>query len=149
MVPLWVTTTYPVPWSGAGTASRQVVQGQREGVLLALCVDGLCGTLIWVWIASMHHAEILRALATWHADGFDALVWDNASSHLEATVVAWGIPLIQQPPYAPELIPAERLNEEIRRFLRGKTFRTLTEKMLVVENYLRWWRAHPELLRRL
>lgn len=126
-----------------GTPMRQLCQGERVGVTLALCVDGECGTLSWEWLGSMHHQEILRALARWNADGFDAVVWDNASSHKEERVQAWGMPLVQQPAYSPELNPAERLNEEIRRFLKGKTFATLAEKVWAVENHLRWWKAHP------
>lgn len=132
-----------------GINFRQVCQGQRDSVLLSLCVDGLFGTFSWRWLAGMHHEEILRALVQWNADGFDAVVWDNASSHLEQTVQAWGMPLVQQPEYAPELNPAERVNEEIRRFLKGKTFRTLAEKVLAVENRLRYWKAHPAIIQRL
>ena len=97
----------------------------------------------------MHHQEILRALARWNADGFDAVVWDNASSHLDEQVHAWGMPLVQQPAYSPELNPAERMNEEIRRFLKGKTFATLGEKVLAVENRLRQWKANPAFIQRL
>jgi len=132
-----------------GLDVRQVCQGQRDSVLLSLCVDGVYGTLSWRWIAGMAHEEILRALLHWNADGFDAVVWDNASSHLEDTVNAWGMPLVQQPKYSPELNPAERVNEEIRRFLKGKTFRTLSEKVLAVENRLRYWKAHPAIIQQL
>jgi len=132
-----------------GMAVRQVCQGQRDSVLLTLCVDGLYGTLSWLWLAGMQHEEILRGLIQWNADGFDAVVWDNASSHLEAAVQSWGMPLVPQPAYAPELNPAERVNEEIRRHLKGKTFRTLAEKMLVVENLLRHWKADPAFIQRL
>jgi len=132
-----------------GINFRQVCQGQRQSVLLSLCVDGLTGTLSWLWLAGMHHEEILRALMQWNEDGFDAVVWDNASSHLEESVHGWGMPLVQQPEYSPELNPAERVNEEIRRFLNGKTFRTLAEKVLAVENRLRYWKAHPEFIQRL
>lgn len=132
-----------------GMAVRQVCQGQRDSMLLTLCVDGLYGTLSWLWIVGMQHEEILRGLYQWNADGFDAVVWDNASSHLEAAVQAWGMPLVPQPAYSPELNPAERVNEEIRRFLKGKSFRTLAEKMLAVENQLRRWKADPAFIQRL
>ncbi len=132
-----------------GINFRQVCQGQRDSVLLSLCVDGLTGHLSWLWLAGMYHEEMLRALARWNADGFDAVVWDNASSHREESVTAWGMPLVQQPPYAPELNPAERVNEELRRLLKGKTFRTLAAKVLAVENRLRYWKAHPAIIQRL
>ena len=132
-----------------GIHFRQICQGQRDSVLLSLCVDGLTGTLSWLWLAGMYHEEILRALLQWNADGFDAVVWDNASSHREASVHAWGVPLVQQPEYSPELNPAERVNEEIRRCLKGKTFRSLAEKVLAVETRLRYWKAHPALIQQL
>jgi hypothetical protein len=86
-----------------GMAVRQVCQGQRDGVTLALCVDGLAGSLSWEWLAGMHHQEIVRALLRWNADGFDAVVWDNASSHRDEAVQSWGMPLVQQPAYSPEV----------------------------------------------
>jgi hypothetical protein len=132
-----------------GLNPRQLCQGQRDSVLLSLCVDGLTGTVSWQWLAGMHQEEMLRVLEHWNADGFDAVVWDNASSHLAATVQTWGMPLVQQPEYAPELNPAERVNEEIRRGLKGKTFRTLAEKMLAVEHQLSYWKAHPAIIQRL
>jgi hypothetical protein len=132
-----------------GINIRQICQGQREGLTLALCVDGLFGTLSWEWLVSMDHREILRALVRWNEDGFDAVVWDNASSHREEAVQSWGMPLVQQPAYSPELNPAERVNEEIRRFLKGRTFRTLDEKVRAVENCLRHWKANPAYIQRL
>lgn len=132
-----------------GLDVRQVCQGQRDGITLTLCVEGLYGTLSWLWTVGMQQEEILRGLQQWNADGFDAVVWDNASSHLAEAVHAWGMPLVQQPAYSPELNPAERVNEEIRRHLKGRTFRTLAEKVLVVENLLRRWKANPAFIQRL
>jgi len=37
----------------------------------------------------------------------------------------------------------------LRRRLKGKTFTRLAEKMRLVENTLRRWRAHPAFIRRL
>jgi len=86
----------------------------------------------------------------WNADGFDAVVWDNASSHLEAVVQSWEIPLVQQSTYAPELNSTERVvNKEIRWFLKGKTFRTFTERVLAVEKQLRRWKADLVFIQRL
>ena len=84
----------------------------------------------------------------WNADGFESIVRDHAASHLDEQVQSRGMPLVQQPAYSPELNPAERVNEEIRRFLKGKTFPRLAEKVLVVENLLRQWKANPAYLQR-
>ena len=132
-----------------GIAVRQSVQGERESVYLSLCVNGSAGTVNWAWIAGMHHTEIARGVQRWQADGLEAVVWDNASSHRHAVVQAVGLPLIGQPPYSPELNPAERVFEELRKALRGKTFPRLEEKVLWVENTLRRWAANPNNIKQL
>lgn len=132
-----------------GIAVEQSVQGQRESVYLALCVDGRQGQLSWEWIGSMHHTEICYGVRRWQQDGLDVIVWDNASSHGEASVRAVGLPLISQPPYSPELNPAERVFEELRKVLKGKTFTRLEEKMLLVENTLRRWTREPAKIQQL
>jgi hypothetical protein len=132
-----------------GIAVTQPVQGERESVYLALCVDGRQGTLGWEWLVSMDHREIVVGVHAWQAAGFDAVVWDNASSHGHEGVAAVGLPLITQPPYSPELNPAERVFEELRRVLKGTTFPRLEEKVLLVENTLRRWAADPAFIKRL
>lgn len=126
-----------------GIPVTQVVQGERTKVYLALCVDGRAGTLSWEWLWGLHHTELRLAVATWPRAGLDAVVLDNHSSHEEASVQAVGLPLIGQPTYSPELNPAERVFEELRKALRGRTFARLEEKMLFIENTLRRWAADP------
>lgn len=77
-----------------GRLRTKFSQGQRGGINLALCVDGVGGKLSWLWMACMHHQEVLRLIAHWNEDGFDAIVWDNASSHVDEDVQYWGMPLI-------------------------------------------------------
>jgi len=132
-----------------GMAVTQACQGHRESVYLCLCVDGVHGTLHWEWLACMHHTEIALGVRRWLDEGLDGVVWDNASSHGHAEVLAVGLPLIGQPPYSPELNPAERVNEEIRRLVKGKTFTRLAEKVWLIENQLRRWAADPQFLQRL
>ena len=43
-----------------------------------------------------------------------ALVWDGARGHRSKLVESVGLPAIVQPPYSPELNPAERVFEEVR-----------------------------------
>ena len=132
-----------------GIAVCQPAQGERESVYFSLCVDGVTGRLAWEWIVNMHHSEIALGVAAWQAAGIEAVVWDNASSHAHEAVVAVGVTLLGQPPYAPELNPAERVFEELRRALKGQTFPRLEEKVLVIENTLRRWQANQAKIQQL
>jgi hypothetical protein len=60
-----------------------------------------------------------------------------------------GFPLVQQPAYAPELNPAERLFEELRRVAEGKVYDTLDTKVAAIQAELQRWDANPDRLRRL
>jgi hypothetical protein len=60
-----------------------------------------------------------------------------------------GVPLVELPPYSPELNPAERVFEAIRRYVEGDVYATLAEKQAKVERYLRELDADPTRLRSL
>ena len=122
---------------------RQRVQMTREWRYLALAVDGLRGTLRWCWIANMQGPSIAAAVAAWQAQGIEAVVWDGASGHRAPEVRRLGVTLIAQPPYAPELQPAERVFEELRRAVEGHVYATLEEKVAAVERELRALAADP------
>jgi len=78
-----------------------------------------------------------------------ALVWDRAPSHRDATVRAVGLPLLSQPPYAPELNPAERVFELLRAGIEGGVYRTIEDKVAAVEAILDELDADPERIKRL
>ena len=96
-------------------------------------------------------AEDLRpVIAEVRARGLlDALVWDGAPSHADADVRAVGLPLVALPPYSPELNPAERLFEEVRRRVEGKVYATLDDKVAAVQAFLEELDADPARVRRL
>jgi transposase len=50
------------------------------------------------------------------------------------------MPLIRLPPCSPELNPAERVFQEVRRAIEGKVYTTLEDKMKAVAEFLRSWR---------
>ena len=56
---------------------------------------------------------------------------------------------MQQPAYAPELNPAERFFEELRRVVEGKVYDSLGAKVAALEAELRQWDADPERVSRL
>ncbi len=113
-------------------------------------MDARAGTIWWDWVATMKAADLHPALAEVRARGLlDALVWDGAPSHADAEVRAVGVPLVALPPYSPELNPAERLFEEVRRRVEGTAYATLADKVDAVEAFLRELDADPARVRSL
>lgn len=84
-----------------------------------------------------------------HGADLAALVWDRAPSHRDATVRAVGLPLIEQPAYAPELNPAERVFEHLRAAIEGVVYERIEDKVAAVEAMLEELGADPERLKRL
>jgi transposase len=90
----------------------------------------------------------LPPLLAWLRDqGVAALVWDGAPSHRDALVKEVGLPLLCLPPYSPELDPAERLFEEVRRQVEGRVYATLDAKAAAVDAYLEQLDANPARVR--
>jgi DDE superfamily endonuclease len=136
-------------WAPRGTKVRQRVQMKREWRYLALAVEPGRGTLTWAWIANMKGPQIAAAAAHWRDAGLDAVVWDGASGHRAPAVQQVGLTLVPQPPYAPELNPAERVFEALRRECEGEVYATLDDKIAVVERALQDLAADPERVKRL
>lgn len=136
-------------WAPRGVKVRQRVQLERKWRYLALAVDGRRGRLRWCWLPNMQEPASAEAVRHWQAEGGEAVVWDGAKSHGGATVRQVGVALVQQPPYAPEVQPAERLFEERRRAIEGKTYPSLEAKVAAVEAELAAWAADPERVKRL
>ena len=130
-------------WAPRGVKVRQRVQMTREWRYLALAVDGRRGTLRWCWLPSMQGAAIAEAVQAWKDQGVEAVVWDGARGHRAPEVRQVGVTLVAQPPYAPELQPAERVFEELRRAVEGQVYASLDEKVAAVERELRALAADP------
>jgi transposase len=79
----------------------------------------------------------------------DGLVWDNAPSHRDADITDLDLALVGLPPYSPELNPAERLFEEIRRRVEGRVYATLDAKVAEVQTFLEELDADPARVRSL
>jgi len=137
-------------WGRRGVKVRQRLQLVREWRYLHLVVDPLQGRLWWFWSQTMQ-APIARSLVEAPRIETDvaALVWDRAPSHRDATVKAVGLPLIEQPPYAPELNPVERVFEELRATIEGVVYPTIEAKVAAVETILADLDADPERVKRL
>jgi transposase len=136
-------------WAPRGVKVRQAQVLTYVWRYLALAVNGLTGTLRWAWTPSMKKEAIAPVVSEWPRAGLAAVVWDGAASHRARIVRAIGLALITQPPAAPELNPAERVFEELRRAVEGRTYPTLEAKIAVVEHELQALAADPSRLRRL
>jgi DDE superfamily endonuclease len=136
-------------WAPRGVKVRQAHVLTYVWRYLALAVNGLTGTLRWDWTTSMKKEAIVTVVSEWQRAGLSAVVWDGAASHRARIVRELGLPLITQPPAAPELNPAERVFQELRRAVEGRTYPTIEAKMAVVDQQLQALAADPDRVRRL
>ena len=135
-------------WTPRGVKLRQKVEVRYVWRYLALAVDP-AGHLRWRWLERFRKEPVAETVAAWRADGVGALVWDGAPSHRSALVRAVGLPLVALPPYAPELNPAERVFEELRRAVEGCVYADIEAKVAAVEAVLARLAADPARLRHL
>jgi hypothetical protein len=137
-------------WGRRGVKVHQRLQLAYVWRYLFLVVNALAGTLHWCWIESMGAEEMLGAIAGLKQQTeVAAMVWDGAPSHRDEQVATLGLSLIGLPPYSPELNPAERVFEEVRREIEGKVYPTLEDKVAAVDAFLAELEAKPERLRSL
>jgi hypothetical protein len=140
-------------WAPRGVKVRALVQWQREWRYLALAVDGRGGRLCWRWIENMKQSSIASAVASWKHKGVDVVVWDQAWGHRGAqtreAAATLGVTTIEQPPASPELNPAERVFEELRRGVEGRVYSCLDDKVAAVETLLQQLAADPQRVRQL
>ncbi len=137
-------------WGRRGVKVRQRLQLRYDWWSLFAAVDGQAGTVSWTWVDSMKAVDLVPLMTALQANApLDAVVWDGASSHRDDTVRAVGVPLVGLPPYSPELNPAERLFEEVRRHVEGHVYATLADKVAAVEAFLEELDADPARVRSL
>ena len=137
-------------WERRGVKVRQRVQTVYEWRYLFCVVDGRRGRLLWSWIDSMKSGRIAEAVnGLKHGTDMEAIVWDGACGHRSRLVQTVGLPTIVQPPYSPELNPAERVFEEVRRWVEGRIYASIEEKMEAVNAYLSELESDPRRVRSL
>lgn len=137
-------------WGRRGVKVRQRLQLKYDRWYLFAAVDGRAGTVSWTWVDSMKAADLVPLMEALRTNApLDAIVWDGASSHRDAAVRAVGVPLIHLPRYSPELNPAERLFEEVRRHVEGRVYATLADKVAAVNAFLDELDAAPARVRSL
>jgi DDE superfamily endonuclease len=129
-----------------GVDVRQRVQLRYEWVYLLLGVDARAGTVRWRWLDRMRAEYLHPVLMDWQLDG---VVWDGAGAHRSKQLHTLPTVRVVLPPYSPELNPAERLFQEIRRRVEGRVYDTLAAKQAGVETYLAELATDPTQVKRL
>lgn len=136
-------------WAPVGVKVVQPLQYERQWCYLVLVVDPRAGRLWWSWTLDMKATSLAATVALWREAGIAAVVWDRAPAHQTAAVKAEGVALIEQPPYSPELNPAERVFEAVRLHIEGKLYASLPEKYAAVDAFLAELDAAPDRVRSL
>ncbi len=129
-----------------GVKVVQRLQIEYRWTYLLLAVDPRTGTLRWSWLERFRQDHLKPVLAAW---GLDAILWDGAGAHRGKTLRELPTVRLFLPPSAPELNPAERVFEEIRRQVEGQVYPDLAAKQAVVEAYLQDLAADPVRVQRL
>jgi len=137
-------------WGRRGVKVRQRLQLVYEWRYLFLVVDSRKGTLHWSWIDSMKAGMVGAAVnGLKQQTEVAAVVWDGAPSHRDELVRGLGLPLIGLPPYSPELNPAERVFEEVRRWIEGKVYQSIDDKVEAAQAFLSELESDPDRVRTL
>jgi transposase len=128
-------------WSKVG--ERTVIDSQQsyENRYLFSAVAPLTGdsfhlTSIEGFDSVVAHTFLLE-LKKQHPDKLVIIVWDNAPCHrpkIHREIP--GLIVLFLPPYSPELNPAERFFEELRKATACKIFKTIDEQEAVIEKKL-------------
>jgi hypothetical protein len=124
----------------------QRLQLRDEWRYLLLAVDPRAGTLRWRWLERCRAEVIRAALADWAPE---AVVWDGHGAHTARLLADLPVVRVRLPPYSPELNPAERVFQELRRRLEGRTYPTLAAKQAAADAYLTELAADAARVRRL
>ncbi len=129
----------------------QVVQPREWGyeyeylsvAVNSVAVNPMTGDLKWDWTSNMKSASLSEVVGSWQ-DSVEALVWDGAPGHRGSQYDEVEVQRIQQPPYSPELQPAERVFEYLRSKIEGIVYGKLAAKKKAVEAVLRNLVSQPE-----
>jgi hypothetical protein len=129
-----------------GVKVVQRVQIEYRWRYLLLGVAPRTGALRWRWLERFRQEQLKPVLADW---GLGAVIWDGAGAHRGKQLRDLPVERIFLPPYSPELNPAERVLEEIRRRVEGRVYASLDAKRAAVEAYLEELAADPARVTRL
>lgn len=131
-------------WAPRGVKIEQAVEYTYSWAYLNLAVNGLEGHIKWDWTTNMKGVSIGPVVADWAEQGIPIIVWDRAPGHRGAAYEDVTVKRIEQPPYSPELNPAERVFEYLRDKIEGIVYGKLADKQAAVEAELEQLTAEPE-----
>jgi hypothetical protein len=131
-------------WAPCGVKVEQAVECKYEWEYLNLAVNGLTGQLCWDWTENMRGESIAPVVKSWEENGVKVIVWDGAPGHRGQAYEAVEAKLIQQPPYSPQLNPAERVFQHLRDKIEGQVYGTIEAKKQAVEAELEKLAAAPD-----
>jgi hypothetical protein len=77
--------------------------------------------------------EIAQVLRAWKATGVRDVGWDHTAFHKAKRIAEVGLRRIYQPSYLPELHPAERMLEEVWRWVEGRRYESIEAKKAAEE----------------
>ena len=123
-------------WASRGVKVVQKVEYKYDYTYLNLAVNGISGDLMWQWSENMQAASIAAVVKQWAAHKVHCLVWDRARGHRGPAYANLDIQLIEQPPYSPELNPAERVFQYLRDKIEGFIYGSIESKRAAVEQEL-------------
>ncbi len=129
-----------------GAKVVQRLQLRYEWSYLVLAVSPLTGELRWEWIERMRQEHLRPVLERWN---LEVVVWDRAPSHRAKSLKELETARVFLPSYSPELDPAERVFEEVRRRVEGEVYESLRAKQREAESYLEELRSDPERVKNL
>ena len=131
-------------WAPRGVKVEQAVEYRYEWAYLNLAVNGVEGQIIWNWTENMKAVSIAPVVRSWAEQGVKIIVWDRAPGHRGAVYEGMPVKRIEQPPYSPQLNPAERIFEYLRDRIEGRVYGSLAAKQAAVEAELQRLAADPE-----
>ena len=123
--------------------ARQIVYDWRY---LVLAIDAIHLDLKWTWANRMNQQHLKPIFEQWD---LKFVIWVGASSHRGRDMGTLPMTRIFLPSHSPELNPAERIFEEIRRDIEGFVYPSLKAKQHRIDQFLRRLRADKPRLQRL
>ena len=139
-------------WSPKGTRAVLPQQQAYSNEYLFSAVSPITGEDFHLLLPAMTSditKLFLEKLKKQHPNKEVVVVWDNAPCHRRKDLYnIKGLTLINLPSYSPELNPAERYFEEIRRITANRVFKSLDKcEELVIKAVNSW--SEPEKLKKL
>jgi transposase len=124
----------------------QHLQLRYRWAYLLLTVDPRAESVRWRWLERCRAGPIKDVLAEWAPD---AVVRDGHRAHRAHLLADLPIVRVRLPPYSPELIPAERIFQELRRDVEGRTYASVADKQAAADAFLAELAADHDRVRRL